>query len=985
MAWAQVRRRPARALALGAGVLVAAVCIGLLSAETQTGSARASATVHENFRAAYDILVRPRGAQSSFERAHHVVDDGFLSSLFGGITVREYREIRSLPGVALAAPVANVGYFIAKQTLLIPFPRTVSRTRPEVLRVDLDWNVHDGLSRYPGAALYLYWSPGTLRFTASHDRYQPAPVGRERTQGRRSLAVCAGFAQSTPPLRSSTGTASAATGIAGVSTSPYTSALQPSFDCAARLVTLNGRRVGENEPGVLDAEPSGQLGAEVSFDIPILIAGIDPDAESALVGLRHAIRSGHYLSQSAGLSAPGDVPGTDHGSTQCADYARQARRCAVRTYPVIASTRTYLDEAAHLTVEQLHTPVGIDLPARLASDRDAYAFITRLAGRPVARMVISPTTAWHHALERFSSDLGFDSADGSGFSLDYWRPSSTRDRVSANATITPTTVANDPNVWSDAGQVAGLSLAPPGSADTWYRHLTAYPSSGAPRMIDGRRTSITPLPRLAGTFDPALLRGFSALSRVPLQSFYPPTVTGADVRSRQALDDRPLGPTSNIAGYLAQPPLLLTTITGAIALEGGEGDNIRFRGHRLLAYQGASPTAPISTIQIRVRGVSGPNPESLSRIDQVAAQITQRTGLTVDITAGSSPTTERIALAAGRFGASRLLVNQGWVKKGVAVTIITALSHRDLGLIILALLSGALSVATATIAAVRSRRGELATLRALGWRRRDLFTLLLYELILIAVIAGGAGCLITLILTAVTTLNLPAVTVALITPVAAAVAVTAGLLPVARAAGTAPLKALHDPVRAARRGKQPPTITGYALTNILQVPGRSLLAIAAMTLGIASVTFLASTDLTFADHIAGNLLGAAINQRVRATELTAVALIAILGAGTLTATIHADQRERAPELATLRALGWRERAITALRTTEYALLAVTGVATGALLGAGVALVNSARPSNALIAGLIGVGTGLLLTTLGLSTLTLAQPRRDPPSRHLGAN
>jgi putative ABC transport system permease protein len=972
IAWAQVRIAPARALSLGAGVLVAALCFALLSSEAGTSSARVTGAVRHNFRAAYDILVRPAGAETAFERAHHVVDDGFLSALFGGITMREYRKIRSLAGVSVAAPVANVGSFIYQQTVFVPFPRSVSRTGPRLFRVDLNWNVHHGLSRYPGASLYVYWSPKQIAFMPSGDRYQPAPIGRERVDGS-TQAVCAGFDQSEPPSAGATGVGSTASGIGADRIDPYTAALAPSFDCAAKLVTFHGRRVSVNEPNLVDAELSGQLGAEITFDLPVLVAGIDPTAENALVGLKAAMHSGDYLSESAGLSAPGDVPGTDRRSSQCADDTRSQRPCDVRSYPVIASTRTYLDEVADLTVQQLTVPSGADLPRELASDRNAYAFVTHLPGHTRARTSVSPTTAWHEALTHFSSELGFDSADGSGFSLDYWRPSATHDRVAPNETIIPAAVRNDPSDWIAGGSVAGLSIAPPGSADTWYRHLTSYTATGAPRTIDGRFTSSTPLPRLTGTFDPSRLRGFSALSRVPLQSFYPPTVTGADPAAQHALHDTALGPSSNLAGYLSQPPLLLTTLTGAIALENGDGDIGLVRpGVHTGGYTKVNPDAPISTIQVRVAGVTGPNGPSLTRIDQVATGIAHQTGLTVDITAGSSPTSEQIALAAGAFGQPRLLVDQDWVKEGVAAQIIGALHSRDIGLLALSLLVCGLAVTAAASAALRTRRREIATLRALGWAHPSIFMLVIGEVMLVGLAAGVIGCLLALALTATGVLRIEALRIGLIVPVALALASGAALLPAWRAASAAPLDALRDPVRATRRAPSVRSFATYALANILQVPGRSLLSLATMTLGIAGLTFIVGIDLAFTNQVTGNLLGGAVSSSVDGVDLVSAAIVALLGAASLAGVIHADQRQRRAELSTLRALGWNNRSIIRTAAEENALLGLAGSLCGALAGALTTAGTGASGRGAVLAAAIGLCAGGLLMLLGCAALAAAK-------------
>ncbi len=130
---AELAARPGRAVVLGVGVLVAVVCFGMLSSETATSRLQVSSEVRHNFKAAYEILVRPKGAETAFEREHRVVSDGFLSGLFGGISLRQWHEIEHTPGVSLAAPVADVGYFTLTDSRTLnagPPGRRCDRRRP---------------------------------------------------------------------------------------------------------------------------------------------------------------------------------------------------------------------------------------------------------------------------------------------------------------------------------------------------------------------------------------------------------------------------------------------------------------------------------------------------------------------------------------------------------------------------------------------------------------------------------------------------------------------------------------------------------------------------------------------------------------------------------------------------------------------------------------------------------------------------------------
>ncbi len=106
LAWSQVRFRLARTLALVAGVLVAATGFTVLTAASQTAQVRTLGTVSANFRAAYDILVRPKGARTAVESRTGTVERDFLSGIYGGISMAQYRKIQRISGVQVAAPVA---------------------------------------------------------------------------------------------------------------------------------------------------------------------------------------------------------------------------------------------------------------------------------------------------------------------------------------------------------------------------------------------------------------------------------------------------------------------------------------------------------------------------------------------------------------------------------------------------------------------------------------------------------------------------------------------------------------------------------------------------------------------------------------------------------------------------------------------------------------------------------------------------------------
>ena len=170
--------------------------------------------------------------------------------------------------------------------------------------------------------------------------------------------------------------------------------------------------------------------------------------------------------------------------------------------------------------------------------------------------------------------------------------------------------------------------------------------------------------------------------------------------------------------------------------------------------------------------MSGARPRlgsSSKRIREVAQQIELHTHLDVDIVAGSSPTPTTIELPAGKFGQPPLAVSESWVKKGVAIAILTAIDKDSLALFALILVVCVLFVANSAAAAIRGRRREFGVLACLGWTRPRLFATVLGELAAIGLAAGLLGAAAALPMSSALGLHAAPARAALAVPVAVAV------------------------------------------------------------------------------------------------------------------------------------------------------------------------------------------------------------------------
>jgi hypothetical protein len=457
---------------------------------------------------------------------------------------------------------------------------------------------------------------------------------------------------------------------------------------------------------------------------------------------------------------------------------------------------------------------------------------------------------------------------------------------------------------------------------------------------------------------------------VPLGPFDPITAAPADAASRKALGGGDLLPNLNLGGYVSQPAQLITTLAALPALE-----NQGFSGN-------LHASDPISVIRVRVAGVTGPDAVSLERIREVAQQIAVSTGLDVDIVAGSSPKPTAISLPAGRFGQPKLELTEGWVKKGVAVAILTAVDKKSVVLFTLILVVCALFVANSATAAVRGRRRELGVLACLGWTRPRLFAVVLGELAAIGLAAGVLGAAAALPLSAALGLRASPGRAALAVPVAVVVGVASGAVPAWLAARADPVASVRPPVLAVRRGHQPGGITALAAVNVARVPVRTLIAVLSLAVGVAGLTLLTAVSFVFRGVVVGSLLGDAVAVQVRGVDYVAVAATVALGVLAVADVVFLNIRERAAELATIRTFGWRESALARLVVTEGAVIGIAGSLVGGTLGlAGAAEFAGQVPPRLFAAAGAAAAAGVLVTA-GAALLPALMLRRLPAAHLL---
>jgi putative ABC transport system permease protein len=313
-----------------------------------------------------------------------------------------------------------------------------------------------------------------------------------------------------------------------------------------------------------------EAGYYVTWTIPVLIAAIDPVAEAELDGLNKALVSGSYLTENEG----------DRGVT----------------LPVLASSVSGMSEYAQTTVQQLTAPSV--MPDMNAAWEGAQA---SAPGRTVATVRTTAQQAYNAVLKELGPTVaqvrrlgpGRQSVSTGTPVTGYWSIGPVDYQRTASGALTPRQVVNGPPVWY-TGSLARVAMD---DEDSQYRTVTSHAKVTTLTTQPGG--SPLALIRVAGVFDPARMRSFDPLSRVPLGAYQPVVAAPATAASRRALGGGDLLPSQNLGGLVSQPVNLIITLPALPSLENSQ------------AYTGVPAADPISVIRVRVAGVTGP--DALSR------------------------------------------------------------------------------------------------------------------------------------------------------------------------------------------------------------------------------------------------------------------------------------------------------------------------------------------------------------------------------------
>lgn len=421
-------------------------------------------------------------------------------------------------------------------------------------------------------------------------------------------------------------------------------------------------------------------------------------------------------------------------------------------------------------------------------------------------------------------------------------------------------------------------------------------------------------PKLIGFYDPERLKvPKDPLTQLPMETYRPASAKLVLDNKREAVNPPiSIKPTDEAYDLLTQPPAMLTTIEAASEILGKK---------------------PISAIRIKVDGVEHISKQSQQKLERIAHEIREKTGLITDITLGSSPQSVLTHVPASGKEKALGWIEQPWINIGSSFTIFQQTQLGFSSIIASVMVVAIVYVLASNLVSLFARRKEFAVLLSVGWRPNQLAKLLFIE----ATFLGSFVAIITWFILGLV-LSVKG------TEISPTRFILSGLFGLViywlGAIGPALLTKKIRPYEAMRTGE----IAGVAY-RFLRTRGRMTMAInhfigkwkrgVLSIIAMALPTALLSLFLFITFKLKGTMftswLGQYVAVEVGASHFIAMAVAFVIAILTTAEIMWQNIMERQPEIALLKSVGWRNNHVRMLILWEGILSGIIAGIIGLLV------------------------------------------------------
>ena len=317
------------------------------------------------------------------------------------------------------------------------------------------------------------------------------------------------------------------------------------------------------------------------------------------------------------------------------------------------------------------------------------------------------------------------------------------------------------------------------------------------------------------------------------------------------------------------------------------------------------------------------------KIEALAQEIVEKTGLHVDVMVGSSPQPVLIHLPGYEDLPAKGYVEEQWIKKGVVTSIQNGFSGFQSILFFLLFFYAFLFLALLNHNIMLSRTSEIGLLTSFGWRRRDIFSHLAMEQML----ATGMILLFTSVaslgILKLASFNVDYLQLGLDVLIMFAALCFSVFYPVWRVSGKPPIQnIIRGEISAASTTRHITRLRSYMLNDIMRKPLRTLATWINMILSAFVLGFLLIANQNITQSLDTTLLGRAIKLDMQPQMMGMSAALLVISVMASCLLYYANLSERQSEIATLHALGWQKGTLQKTLLAPSLLIYLAGLICG---------------------------------------------------------
>lgn len=650
-------------------------------------------------------------------------------------------------------------------------------------------------------------------------------------------------------------------------------------------------------------------------DLPVLwtlVAGVDPAEEEKLIRLSSAIENGDMLQSNMPLQEILEDPASGQKATKIPilisqqSFAHQSIRIKVESFPVseedIRNVFNGIQSSNEVEAAMKRFEEGID-PEEKRTLVDAHFPLNE---------VIQPMSG---SAILFDSDGSYTTGATGFFSNTNTDLLLYPDAIpyEAFAEISPGQGKNTFQV-SSLGDWGSLVLPRINELAEWSRLDDPMEVSGSEPQYRTFKV-IKPNPftfKVVGVYDfDQISTSIDPFSYVPLGIYEPPTATLKFDENGNQISDQKLYPDLNPGGYIQRPPLALTSLEAAQFILGSD--------------------RVINAIRVRVSGVGEYSPENVRKVERVASEILERTGLHVDIVAGSSPQPVLIFVPGKGF------IEEQWTSLGAALKISSGINQINIFLYSFLLLSSILFVSNESQLMIIARRKEIGLLKAIGWDDGAIGKRFLTELLRLGILGALLSAVFSFILILALGMKPAWWSIALSSSMIPALYTLSSLPLIRRSVQISPISALNQQDIEDVTEIKPWLSSGLNMVTLVlgslwRRKARTMLTMFITAIAAAlSVTFLYSI-FYLRKSLQITLLGEAISISLRSFHIILAISVIALGLLVVLECLLISVMERKNEFTLLQAVGWYGRDISRLVSMESVFQCGAGGLMGGIIG-----------------------------------------------------